>query len=277
MTIPLRRRHAFTLVELLVVIAIIGVLISLLLPACSWAREQSKQVYCRNNLRGIWTGILTYALEGRDRVPFMEDVNLPSADPRTGPDADPFDERFPTTVGVVMSRYVEPRGWVCPSAVAGFPRSAGAASWKLTYVFSAAGAIGEGVPYDATHRNGPGGDPALTNYVHFDGRPLRLIDGRRYVRFGPAVNENARGRWNVRREIIADAWADEAPFPQTGGFVYAHRAALQKRNDLENAREQFERNCNSAGARTGGHELHADGDRIDIFMTRHWGQHLPGY
>lgn len=271
------QRRGFSLVELLVSIAIIALLIAIMLPSMNNAREQARQIACKSNLRNMWTGILNYVLESKDRLPFMEDVNILSPGVSgTGPEADPFDPAFPTTVGNVLLPYVNSGSWRCPSAVAGFPAGAGQTAWKMTYTFSAAGGIGQGVPYDSHPDKGTGSlfDPAISNYVHFDGRPIRLLDGRRYVSWG--LNHNAKGYWNVRREIIADALAGDA---WNGRPEYPHRGTLKRRYDLENSLDQFERNTNAVGGgwKTGLHEMHADEEQVDIFFTRTWHPHRPGY
>lgn len=68
-----QRRSAFTLVELLVVIGIIAVLVAILLPSLSSARESAQRIRCMSNLRQIGLGFMFY---GQDFKKYPTRTNM---------------------------------------------------------------------------------------------------------------------------------------------------------------------------------------------------------
>jgi len=264
------QHRGFTLIELLVVIAIISLLVSILLPVLGTAREQAKQVVCRNNLRNIWTGVIHYSLNNRDRAPFLEDINI------NDPNADPFDPEVKTTVGTALQEFVPQGSWVCPSAITGYPANAPDGEWKMTYWFRSAGAVGEGVPYNRKPKRFTNPMAALvSNYINFDGRPLSTISGRRHTPSNRrAPNRDNIGPWTFSFPIIADSiLGDEA----SGRPRYPHFGQVARRTDLKAARSMFESNSGT-GRLPARMELHANGDRdFNIFLTRSPYRHQDGF
>lgn len=89
----IKNHKSFTLIELLVVVTIIAVLISILLPALSMARENAWRSVCASNLKQLGTGMAFYASESNGRFPphggstqfnwgGIADYNLPALYPK---------------------------------------------------------------------------------------------------------------------------------------------------------------------------------------------------
>jgi prepilin-type N-terminal cleavage/methylation domain-containing protein len=63
------RKSAFTLIELLVVVGIIAVLVAILMPALSQAREQANLIKCMAGARQVFLAVEMYCNDNRDAYP----------------------------------------------------------------------------------------------------------------------------------------------------------------------------------------------------------------
>src|SRR5687767_13162951 len=130
--------RAFTLVELLVVIGIIALLISILLPSLSRARESANRIKCGSNLRQIAISVVAYATEHRGKFPRtyyqpnqgLENKNLGGKG--QSPSAVSFSLSDPAgPVGVdnvgaslyllLKYKFITGSGFICPSLPRGSP------------------------------------------------------------------------------------------------------------------------------------------------------------
>jgi prepilin-type N-terminal cleavage/methylation domain-containing protein len=117
------RQRAFTLVEILVVAAIISILVAMLLPALSGAKDRAKTILCLSNLHQVWIVCVSYADDnsgyfGNTPFPYFpylvryvyKSGNLPSDGGVFGCPAQPNDhlawsEWVPSGPGTPLMRY----------------------------------------------------------------------------------------------------------------------------------------------------------------------------
>ena len=117
------QREAFTLIELLVVIAILSLLISILLPSLTRAKELAKRAVCMSNLRNTYIPICFYAED--------YDTYYPSTDQNRAPYIWSVHNRHYIrgmrdtitgwTYGDIWPDYSVPEVFWCPSAYQGIP------------------------------------------------------------------------------------------------------------------------------------------------------------
>lgn len=98
-------RKAFTLLELLVVIMIIAVLVALLFPVFTKARERARRTQCISNLKQIGAAVSQYIADYDERYPWAYDGDAVHSGARPA---------LPQT----LTAYVAAASvWTCPSDV----------------------------------------------------------------------------------------------------------------------------------------------------------------
>ena len=99
---------AFTLIELLVVVAIIGLLLAILLPALTLAKEAANELICKTQMGQLFFGAFNYMEDDADkRLPNFGGLDHPS-----GPGPDGW---WVTQIATGLENQVEPEIFKCPS------------------------------------------------------------------------------------------------------------------------------------------------------------------
>jgi len=198
------RRNGFTLVELLVVIGIIALLIGVLLPALTKARNASRVVACLSNMRQLATAVAGYVASNRGTLPEAMNRNMVSGSPNFFPN--PAQYGLPAwtpathvsgltyvlpSIGESLAPYLSKDGsqsdaiWQCPSAQKGVETGQGAYVSAGTNPLSGFAADDRWQP-SYFYMN----TKWYLNALFSGAAPTRPIDG---VGFGPTA-----GEWMIR-------------------------------------------------------------------------------
>lgn len=104
-----RQENGFTLIELLVVISIIALLISILLPVLSAARDRGQEAKCRAQMRSLSAAFMTYA-NGNDDYLCSGSFDPDVANGRDGPV-----DQIGWVADLVNGQMGSPGQMLCPS------------------------------------------------------------------------------------------------------------------------------------------------------------------
>lgn len=115
----MRRKNGFTLIELLVVVSIIALLVSILLPALSRAREAAQDAVCKANMRTMGYGVQFYAEDYNGHVVPACNARFSSYDATFEVLLDQYllslSPSFPHPHGVVAEPATSAGVWRCPA------------------------------------------------------------------------------------------------------------------------------------------------------------------
>jgi len=197
------RNKGFTLIELLVVIAIVAILLGILVPGLSMAKDVTRRMTCRNHLKQIGLTMKIYAEEYKGKLPLNQDGWWA------------WDVAFATT-DLVIENGGDKRTFYCPSDKSKGPERPEV--WQFSLIYGAPRPfymVTE--PTDIARRRQ---EFRVTGYfwlmdMENSNRPFQIqgVPARKWTRdFNDLRNAGST-------ELITDATLSSTPDPATATFV----------------------------------------------------------
>ena len=116
----MKNKNAFTLIELLVVMAIIALLLGLLLPALTKARNTARQVKDATQIKQVHTGWATKGSENKDgRFPLPGEINRIGNMPGRGDEDEQKNSHANLYAACIAQNFISPQILVSPSDTSG--------------------------------------------------------------------------------------------------------------------------------------------------------------
>lgn len=206
-------RRAFSLVDLLIILFIVGLLIAILLPSLSRARELAKRAVCASNLRGLGQGCYIYGNDNQEWFPhhYFAPVEK-DADP-----TEPHKVRWVGTMGTSESLSIKEATSPSKSPDASHPSRSvfllviGGLNTSGQYVCPSSADREDDMRVHGPDAGGNGSRAALPGKNRFDFLGYDRLSYSYQLPFG------RRGKPKVNMDARSPLMADKGPYYEAGG------------------------------------------------------------